>query len=192
LECGAKHRFGFEKEFNMPRWHHSPLHKIDEKGAYIITAGTYKKQHFFNTTEKMQLLENTLFTIANEVSWNLQAWALFSNHYHFVAISPDNPQSLKNFILKLHLISAREINKIDGISDRRIWFQYWETHITFYKSYFVRLNYVHNNPVHHRIVRVATEYPWCSARWFENKAKDSFKRTISSFKTDKIKIIDDF
>ena len=45
----------------------------------------------------------------------------------------------------------------------------WDRELTFEKSYLARLNYVHHNPVHHKLVPVTGEYAWCSARWFETK-----------------------
>ena len=36
------------------------------------------------------------------------------------------------------------------------------------KSYLARLNYVHQNPVKHGLVRVANQYRWCSAAWLEH------------------------
>lgn len=76
--------------------------------------------------------------------------------------------------------------------ERKVWFQYWETRLTFEKSYLARLKYVHNNPVKHGLVRVATEYPWCSAAWFERTADRSFYRTITGLGIDKINVRDDY
>jgi len=95
-------------------------------------------------------------------------------------------------IKRLHAITAIELNKIDSTVGRRVWYQYWDSHITFEKSYFARLNYVHQNPVKHGIVQVARKYPWCSAGWFEQKTDAAFVKVISSFKTDKVTVYDDF
>jgi len=51
---------------------------------------------------------------------------------------------------------------------------------------------VHENPVHHGLVRTATAYPWCSAGWFERTASRAFQSTVSSFKIDRVKVYDDF
>jgi putative transposase len=123
--------------------------------------------------------------------WELQAWAVMSNHYHFVGVS-EQPVSLPVLIRQLHSDTARELNRQDATPGRRVWFEYWDTHLTFEKSYYARLNYVHSNPVHHGLVRVATEYRWCSAAWFEQNADVAFQRMVSSFKYDRLKIPDDF
>lgn len=85
------------------------------------------------------------------------------------------------------------MNTQDGESGRKVWFQYWDTHLPFQASYMARLKYVHLNPVHHGIVTVATDYEWCSARWFEANASPAFVKSVTSFPTDRLlHIRDDF
>jgi len=158
----------------------------------MVTAGTYQKIRYFDHPERLTLLQKVLFDLANTYHWQLQAWAILSNHYHFVALSPKDPSSLKELMQKLHSLSAREINRLDHQPGRKVWFQYWDSRITYPPSYLARLKYVHLNPVHHGIIKVAEEYEWCSAGWFERRASPAFRKTVLSFKTDRIKVKDDF
>ena len=176
-------------------WPHSPQHLLGGKGAYIVTAGTYRKEHLFTDGPKLEALHSGLLKYAAKYSWRLQAWAVFPNHYHFVALTPekdDSAESLPAFLADFHKQSASWLNNEDDKRGRKVWHNYWETHLTFEKSYYARLNYVHQNAVHHGLVKVPADYPYCSARWFEKTAKKSFYNTITSFKTDKIKVLDDF
>lgn len=158
----------------------------------MVTGATLYKQHHFRTPQALDLLLELLLQKAERFDWDLQAWAVFSNHYHFVAHSPDKPETLATMLGELHSDSARALNEIDGTPGRRVWFQFWETHLSFQRSYFSRLRYVHENPVRHHLVLGATQYPWCSAGWFEEKAKPSFRRTVQSFKTDRVNVLDDY
>ena len=176
----------------MPDWPHAPVHLLNQQGTYIVTSGTYLKQHFFAAPERLALLQDSLLSMAKEYEWQLQAWAVFANHYHFVGFSPPDASRLKTMLSKLHTITAREVNHKDGERGRRVWFQYWDSSITYQRSYLARLNYVHQNPVHHDVVKVASQYPWCSAAWFERAADPAFQRLVGSFKTDRLKIVDDF
>jgi putative transposase len=176
----------------MRQWPHAPLYIFDEAGTYMVTSATYKKQRIFDTSDKLQLLHDTLLNLVPAYGWALQAWAVMSNHYHFVAVSPDGDVNLRQLISQLHKKTARQINQVDDTQKRRVWFQFWDSHITFEKSYLARLNYVHNNPVHHGIVNAAVKYPWCSAAWFERTADSSFYNTVSNIKTDRISVIDNF
>ncbi len=70
------------------------------------------------------------------------AWAVMSNHYHFVELSPDNPKNPGLMLGKLHGAIARKFNAEDGTAGRKVFYQYWDTHITFQRSYLARRNYV--------------------------------------------------
>lgn len=60
------------------------------------------------------------------------------------------------------------------------------------RSYFARLNYVHQNPVRHGLVLVANQYPYSSAAWLERTATPAQVKTIYAFKIDRIPVPDDF
>jgi putative transposase len=129
--------------------------------------------------------------VARDFGWHLEAWAVFSNHYHFVAHSPsgaENAESLPAMLKTLHVQTSAWVNKLDSSPARQVWFNYRETRLTYPQSYFARLNYTHQNPVRHGLVPVANQYPWCSARWFERTASTAQVRTIYRFKTDKLDV----
>ena len=81
---------------------------------------------------------------------------------------------------------------MDEAEGRKVWRNFWDTKLTWEKSYFARLNYVHQNPVKHGLVLVANQYRWRPAAWFERTASASMVKTIYGFKTDKLKIDDDY
>jgi len=114
----------------------------------------------------------------------LEAWAILSNHYHFVAHSPpdqDDAQSLRAWLKHLHADISREMNRRDGVQGRKMWHNYRETHLTYERSYFARLAYTHFNPVHHGLVIDAAKYLWCSAREFAEHSPASRMATLKTF-----------
>ena len=173
-------------------WPHAPDHRLSHHGAYIVTAGTLHKKHLFCTAKLLDHLHSELLKKAAQYEWALEAWACFSNHYHFVAQPLSDPKSLEAFLTHLHSDTSRHVNEIDRQMGRQVWHNYRETVITYPNSYFARLNYVHQNAVHHRLVPVANQYRWCSAAWFERTATLSQVKTIYGFKIDKIQIEDDY
>ena len=62
-----------------------------------MTAGTLHKDHFFRGKERLDYLESKLLKLAVEYGWHLAAWAVFSNHYHFVGSSREGSGTLKDF-----------------------------------------------------------------------------------------------
>lgn len=173
-------------------WPHAPVHRLADNAVYFVTAGTLRKQHLFNTPEKRDLLERLLLTSAKEAGWQLEAWAVFANHYHIVARGNPDSRNLGDFLQHLHGVSARELNKLDGVAGRQVWFNFRDTKLTIQHSYLARLNYVHQNAVKHRLVAVANQYPWCSAAWFERAASPAQVKMIYGFKIDRVQVEDDF
>lgn len=176
----------------MTHWPHAPPHLLSSQGLFIVTAGTYLKIPIFQTPDQRDFLQTNLLSHAKISGWQLHAWAIFSNHYHFVARSPENPKNLSTWIAQIHQLTSAHMNKIDGTPTRKVWYQFWETRITSDSSYLARLNYLHQNPVKHRLVPVAAQYPWCSAADFEREAKPSLVKSVYSFDFSKVKVFDDF
>jgi putative transposase len=158
----------------------------------MVTAGTYQKNPHLNSPARLDFFLESLFRYAAEFGWSLRAWAVLANHYHFLAASPAEPQTLRKFLGKLHMKTAQELNRQDAAPGRKVWHQFWDSRITFEKSYLARLNYVHYNPALHRVADLAENYRWCSASWFARHASPAFVKTVQSFKTDQLAIPDDF
>jgi len=79
-------------------------------------------------------LHRGLLTVAQDFGWTLEAWSVFSNHYHFVAHSPesdDNAESLSQMLGLLHEKTAKWINKLDICKGRQVWHNFWEMRLTY-------------------------------------------------------------
>ncbi|MGJ8643559.1 MAG: transposase [Luteolibacter sp.] len=174
-------------------WPHAPPHWLFNSGAYFVTASTFHREQIFTSPEKLDAVTGLLIETSERFGWTLRAWAVFSNHYHFLAQSPDSGgETLRDWLKIFHRSAAIEINRIDQTEGRRVWMNFRESTITHQTSYLARLKYVNENPVKHGLVDIATEYPWCSAAWFEKTAPDSFRKSVKRFKTDRLKVEDDF
>jgi putative transposase len=160
-----------------------------------VTASTYQKQHHFGGAERLAVLHRGLLSVARDFGWHLEAWAVFSNHYHFIGHSSEtapDAANLSQMLGVLHTKTARWVNGLDNMPNRQVWFNFRETRLTYQKSYLARLNYVHQNPVKYGLVLVANQYPWCSARWFERNASTAMVKAIYRFSLDRVQVQDDF
>ena len=176
-------------------WPHAPTHRLAVGGTFIVTAATYLKAHHFRGNRRLQVLHRGLLTVARGFGWQLEAWAVFSNHYHFIGHSPvDQPDAatLAPMLNHLHLKTSAWINRMDATPGRRVWHNYWETRLTHQTSYLARLSYVHQNAVRHGLVTVASAYPWCSAAWFERMASRAMVSGIYRFASDQLQLRDEF
>ena len=176
-------------------WPHSPLHQLSVRGTYFVTVGTYLKLHHFRSRKRLRVLHRGLLTVARDFGWRLEAWAVFSNHYHFIGHSPErapDASNLADMLSVLHTKTAGWVNRLDQTPGRRVWFNYRETRLSYQKSYLARLSYVHQNPVKHGLVLVANQYPWCSAAWFERTASAAMVKSIYRFNVDRVAVYDEF
>ena len=176
-------------------WPHAPTHRLASSGTYFVTASTYLKREHFRGADRLRVLHRGLLKVTADFGWQLEAWAVFSNHYHFVGHSPANEEtaeSLPVMLTDLHKKTAWWVNRLNAAPGRQVWFNYRETRLTFQRSYLARLNYVHQNPVKHGLVPMANQYPWCSARWFERTASAAQVRSIYRFKLDRVPVLDEF
>jgi putative transposase len=173
-------------------YEHAPSHLFLPNALYIVTAATYQKLRLFDTPAKRDFMVQKLFEEADRQEWRLEAWAVMANHYHFVARASSDPAALRAMIQALHSRSAIGLNAMNEEHRQRVWYQYWDSCITYERSYFARLNYVHTNPVKHGIVANAGDYPWCSMAWFLRNADENHRRSVLAACSDGISIRDDF
>ena len=179
-------------KYEIP-WPHAPLHQLAEPGTYFVTAGTHLKEHHFRGRQRVRRLHGELLSVAQEFGWQLEAWAVFSNHYHFVGHSPGSgAESLSRMLGKLHERTGKWINELDDTPGRKVWFNFRETRLTYHRSYLARLRYTHENAVKHELVPAANQYPWCSAAWFERTATPAQVKTVYRFRIDKLNVYDDY
>jgi putative transposase len=173
-------------------WPHAPLHRVSSHGTFIVTASTLHKQPLFRGRAALDLLHDSLLKLAKQHGWTLEAWSVFPNHYHFVAHGGESASKLDTFLTHLHADTARDLNLAHSQPKRQVWFNFWETELTYEKFYLARLAYVHQNSVRHGLVPVADQYRWCSAAWFERTASAAQVKTIYGFKIDRVKVRDDY
>ena len=176
-------------------WPHAPVHHLSESGTYFVTVGTHLKHHHFRGRARLGVLQRGLLTVTRDFGWALEAWAVFSNHYHFVAHSPeteDTAESLSRMLGLLHEKTAKWVNRCDHTLGRHVWHNYRDTHLTYQRSYLARLKYTHHNAVKHELVPMANQYPWCSAAWFERTATTAQVKTIYGLKIDMVQVYDEY
>ena len=93
----------------MP-WPHAPTHQLSQSGTYFVTVGTYRKEHYFRGADRLSVLYSSLLSAAARFGWQLEAWAVFSNHYHIVAhssVAEADAASLSQMFGLLHERTAK-------------------------------------------------------------------------------------
>ena len=173
---------------------HNPPHYFVPNAIYMVTGSLLHNKHLLTDNKRKSLICEILFERAERWGWELEAWVVLENHYHFIARAPENALTLAKLMQQFHSKSAVELNKLDKTLGRKVWFNYWDTCITHETSYYARLHYVHLNPAKHGLVgaKRAEDYPFCSYRWFLEKADDDFRELVNNQPIDRVDVFDDF
>ncbi|MDP0492333.1 MAG: hypothetical protein Q7Q71_14895 [Verrucomicrobiota bacterium JB023] len=171
-------------------WPHAPPHRLAQMGVYMVTARFREGKHWLEEEGIRDWFVENLKDRFSESGWKLEAWAVLSNHYHFVGHSPmgeDDASTLVPMLRKLHSLTSKElIGRGKLKKGEKIWQNYRDRLLTRQESYLARLNYVHQNAVHHGIVKKASEYRWCSAGEFVKSVSPAWVKTVASFRFDEI------
>jgi putative transposase len=118
----------------MEQWPHAPLHWLYTPGIYIVTGATLHKENYFTEPKKLDLVQAKLFETAQRYDWNLEAWSILTNHYHFIARSPADANTLRGLIRDFHSGVSREINRMGGVAGRKVLYQFHDETITTERS----------------------------------------------------------
>lgn len=173
---------------------HNPPHLYRSQSKYFITGATYKKKHFLVSDKTKDRVFYSLYKGFNESGWEIEDWVILHNHYHLMVNAPENAESLSAIIRDIHKFTAMWIKKNmhESKNDEKIWWNYWDTCITYERSYFSRLNYLWNNPVKHGLVKKAEDWKYGSYYYRYQKEKEYLQNLRKNYPFDKVKVKDDF
>ena len=101
----------------------------------------------------------------SKLDFLLFAWVILENHYHLL-LKTDKGKDLSKFIQLFHGGSSFEINKLDNISNRQIWFNYWDRCIRDEQDFENHCDYIHFNPIKHELVKKPEDYLFSSYKNF--------------------------
>jgi putative transposase len=59
------------------------------------------------------VLQKGLPSLTRDFGWHLEAWSIFSNHYHFVHSPDEGADNLSQMLGFLHEKTAKWINRLD-------------------------------------------------------------------------------
>ena len=173
---------------------HNPPHLFRPNSKYFITGSTYLKKHFLIANDSKRRLLDSIVKGCAKFNWVLEDWVILNNHYHLMLNAPEKADTLGVMFKEVHKFTAMWLkdNFPELKAESRIFHNYWDSCITFEKSYFTRLNYIYCNPVKHGYVKDIRDYLWCSYR-FRLKVESNYLSEIKEkYPWNKVNVKDDF
>lgn len=175
-------------------YQHNPPHLFIPNAKYFITASTYQKLHHFSTKFAKQILLESIIKGFSKGDWHLEDWVILDNHYHLIVNSPENAVDLPKIIRDIHRFTTLKLRKTfpDLEQKKRIWYNYWDTCLTYERSYFARINYTWFNPVKHFLINDPVKWEFGSYYYRFRENEDAVRELVRNYPFDKIKVEDDF
>jgi putative transposase len=142
---------------------HSPPHRDSERKLFHISAACYEHLNYigFSKTRIISFEKELIERISGSNSL-LFSWCVLPNHYH-ILVRTDNILLLLKELGKLHGLKSYQWNKEENSRGRQAWHNCMERSIKGDAHKFATINYIHNNPVHHKYVEKWQDWPFSSA-----------------------------
>jgi putative transposase len=137
---------------------HNPPHWFVPGALYMLTGAIYSGADLIESPKRKTEWRDAFYEAAKIYQWQIIAWVVLHNHYHAIVQSPEHATNLWKFISSYHKFTARKWNNEDGLSGRKVWWNYWDICIRSEEDYYTRLRYVFWNPVKHELVGRPEDY----------------------------------
>jgi putative transposase len=144
---------------------HQPPHLALEQTYCLLTAACYNHHAHMQSPERRQAVLDLLFEQFIQRGMEIQAWVVLGNHYHLLAHVTEL-KALGDIFRRVHGRTSRDWNKEEETQGRRVWYRYSDRAIRSEGHYYTTLNYIHYNPVKHKLVASPYAWTWSSVHWY--------------------------
>lgn len=146
---------------------HSPPHwDLEGERQYLISAACFEHAHIIGkNAERMTHCEAAILQCCREFCSATYSWCVLPNHYHVLVLT-EAIKELRAALGQFHGRSSFEWNGDDGARGRQCWYNCFERPMKSERHFWVTLNYIHHNPVHHGYVQHWQDWPLSSASEF--------------------------
>jgi putative transposase len=140
---------------------------------YLITASCFEHAQIIGKSlERLTECQGKLLDACKQHATTIYAWCVLPNHYH-VLLGTQRIRSLCRALGRFHGSSSFQWNTEDEQRGRKVWFRCFDREIRSERHFWVTLNYIHHNPVHHGLVERWQDWIWSSAAAFvENVGRE--------------------
>jgi putative transposase len=174
-------------------YENNPPHLFLPNTKYFITCSTLNKYPYLESDEAKWATFDYLKNSLSHFDWELEDWVILDNHIHMMVNSPKKAETLSSVIENFHKFTANwlsrnQINK----KGTKYFHNYWDTCITYEKSYYSRLNYIWYNPVKHGYVDSPEKWKFGSFYYRFTEDEINMKNIFEKHPFNQLKIKDDF
>jgi putative transposase len=141
-----------------------------EGGTYFFTVVTFQRRSVFDNLATVTLLDSAIEKIRAGHPFETVAQVVLPDHLHTIwTLPPEDADFSKRWRLIKESFTRAFRKAVPPARVAPIWQQrFWEHAIRDDQDFETHLNYVHYNPVHHRLARTSSEWPHSTfSKWVE-------------------------
>ena len=147
-------------------WHSPPHWDLPGRRRYIVSASCYEHRPVIGASpERLACFESGVLDTITGTGADVYAWCVPPSHY-LVILETEAICALRTALGRLHGRTSHAWNGEEGTRGRKVWYNCFERPLASERHFCVSVNYVHNNPVEHRLVPQWQDWPFSSARSF--------------------------
>ncbi|MCK4353357.1 transposase [candidate division WOR-3 bacterium] len=145
---------------------------------YFITSVVENRRKVFYNEKNIKLLLDIFEYYRQKYQFKIGAFSILPDHFHWLIILGEGG-TISQIMKGVQGFSARRINKENGWHGKLWQHQFLDHIIRKNEDYRNHINYIHNNPVKHKLVESPEAYRWSSY-------KNYYLGDDSLFKVDKL------
>ncbi len=138
--------------------------------SYFITNVTYDRRPIL--LDNVDLLWKSIDSIHNRIDFDLMAWVILPEHFHFLIDIKE--ANISDVLQRIKLSFSNNYRQIYGFDYGKVWQNgFWDHIIRDEPDLNNHLNYIHFNPVKHGLINRPFDYEQSSMRKYkDNYAED--------------------
>jgi putative transposase len=141
---------------------HEPPHFEEGVNTCMLTGVCFEHKKILTSTSRRleEFSEALICGIKTAVRGKLYAWVVLPNHDHLLA--EVDLAVFRAWIGSLHNGKSTQWIREDDCRGRRVWYRFSDRKIRNDRHFYASVNYIHFNPVRHKCVEKASDWPWNS------------------------------
>ncbi|MEM9213249.1 MAG: transposase [Cyanobacteria bacterium P01_F01_bin.150] len=147
-------------------------------GTYFLTQVTYRRERWFCGKVGRRALREAIINVQQKYTFSIDAFVLLPDHFHCLWTLPpgDSDFSVRLRLIKSYVTKhyAQELGIKHPLSESRqrrgesnLWQRrFWEHLIRDERDFALHCDYIHINPVKHRLCKMPQDWPFSSVHRF--------------------------
>lgn len=133
-------------------------------GVYFFTVVTHNRAPLFTSEERVEILRDSFRKIMATRPFQIDAMVILPDHLHCIWRMPEGDADYSSRWREIKKAASRQIAPAaDARNERSVWQRrFWEHVIRDEEDWRRHVDYIHYNPVKHRLAASPALWPWSS------------------------------